>query len=68
MFEELYSFSGTRWLVTRAGVVRGTDGALYGQTRQGGGQGAGAGFRFDSRNRLTVIRHIAVGEVSLASR
>jgi uncharacterized repeat protein (TIGR03803 family) len=66
-YADLWSFSGPDGSFPSQGVSRGPDGALYGSTSQGGGQAVGTFFRLDSRNRLTVIHHIAVGEVASAS-
>jgi uncharacterized repeat protein (TIGR03803 family) len=59
----LYSFSGgSDGAHPLAGLVRDSDGNLYGTTPNGGGSGLGAVFKLDTSHTLTVLYSFAGGD------
>lgn len=54
-FSSLYSFSGSDGAVPVAGLIRASDGNLYGTTINGGAHGYGTVFQISTAGTLTVL-------------
>ena len=64
-FSVVYNFANSDGFGPMAGVVQGTDGALYGTTSQGGAAGLGTVFRFDrSAGSLNTLHSFNGGDGS----
>lgn len=53
----VHRFNGTDGSVPSSGMVRGSDGRLYGVTQKGGQHDRGTIFRIGKRGRLTTLHH-----------
>ena len=65
--DELHSFSGPDGSGPLTGLLRASDGLIYGATSGGGRTGAGTIFVVDASGRLTVLHDFADGGGSLPS-